>query len=125
MIAHCPADDLAAVEVQDRGEIEPALIGLDISDICKPDPVRRSGGKVAPEQVGGDREVVPAIGCADPPGPCHDGANAVMAHQPLDAATTHSSALGRQLGMDTRAAVASVGVAMDPPDVFDEVTIGG
>jgi len=28
MIAHCPADDLSAVEIQDRGQIEPALIGF-------------------------------------------------------------------------------------------------
>src|SRR5216684_6573967 len=124
VIAHCPADDLSAVEVQDRGQIKPALIGLDISNICEPDPVRRSGGEVAVEQVRGDREVVPAIGRPHPPGPCHDGANAVMAHQPLDAATAHPAALGLQLGMDTRTAVASVCVAMDPPDVVDEVTIG-
>ena len=56
MIAHRPADDLATVEIQDRGQIEPALIGLDIGDVGKPDPVRRSGGEVAIEQVRGDRK---------------------------------------------------------------------
>src|SRR3977135_1343372 len=125
MIAHSPADDLAAVEVEDRGEIEPALLGLDIGYICEPDPVRCSGGKAAVEQIRGDRQVVPAISGADPPGPCHDGANTVMAHQSFDAATAYPVALDRQLGMDTRAAVAAAGVAMDPSDVFDEVTIGG
>src|SRR5260370_12935309 len=42
MIAHGPADDPAAVEVHDGGQIEPSLIGLDVGDIGEPDPVRRS-----------------------------------------------------------------------------------
>jgi hypothetical protein len=70
-------------------------------------------------------QIVPTIGRPHPPGPCHDGANAVMAHQPLDAATAHPAALGLQLGMNPRTAVASVSFAMDPLDVVDEVTIGG
>jgi hypothetical protein len=53
----------------DRGQIEPALIGLDVGYIGEPDPVRRSGGEVAVEQVRGDREVVPAVGRPHPPGP--------------------------------------------------------
>src|SRR5467141_2675566 len=66
MIRHLPADDLAAVEVQDRGQIEPALISLDVGDVGEPDPVRRGGGEVAVEQVRGDREVVTAVGGAHP-----------------------------------------------------------
>jgi hypothetical protein len=57
-IAHCPADNLSTVEVQDRGQIEPALIGLDIGNICEPDPVRRGGGEIAFEQARGGRQVV-------------------------------------------------------------------
>jgi hypothetical protein len=60
MILHRPADDPAAVEVQDGGQIEPALIGLDIGDVGEPDPVRRGGKEVSTEQVRSDREVVAA-----------------------------------------------------------------
>ena len=124
MILHRPADDLAAVEVQDGGQIEPALIGLDIGDVGEPDPVRRSGGEVAIEQVRSDREIVAAVGGPYPARPRHDGPDAVTAHQSLDAAAARPTALGLQFGMDARAAIASTGVAMDPSDVLDEPTIG-
>ena len=76
-----------------------------IGDIGKPDPVRRSGGEVAVEQVRGDREVVTAVGGPHPPWPRHDGPDTVMAHQSFDTTAAHPAALGLQLGMDTRAAV--------------------
>src|ERR1700737_4026417 len=40
-------------------------------------------------------------------------------------APSHPAALSLQFDMDTRATIASVGVAMDPLDVVNEVTIGG
>src|SRR6202043_2251554 len=46
-------------------------------------------------------------------------------HQSLDATAACPAALGPQLGMDARAAIASACVAVDPLDVVDEVTIGG
>src|ERR1700738_3111741 len=125
MIFHRPADDPAAVQVHDGGQIEPSLIGLDVGDVGEPDPVRRGGDEVPVEQVRGDRKVVAAIGGPPPAWPRHDGANAVTAHHPLDAAAAYPAALRLQLDMDTRAAIASVGVAMDPLDVVHEVTIGG
>src|SRR4029077_11804262 len=125
MIAHRPADDPAAVRVHDGGQIEPAPVGLDISDVGEPDLVRRGGAEVPLDQVCRDREVVTAVGGSHPTWPRHDGANAVTAHQSLDAAAAHSAALGPQFGMDARAAVASACVAVDPFDVVDERTIGG
>jgi hypothetical protein len=47
-----------------------------------------------------------------------------MAHQSLDATAAHPAALGLQFDMDARAAIASAGIAMDPSDVLDELTIG-
>ena len=40
---HRPADDPAVVGVQDRDQIEPALLGLDVGDVGEPDliPARR------------------------------------------------------------------------------------
>src|SRR5580700_2720973 len=124
MILHRPADDPAAVEVHDGSQIEPALIGLDVGDVGEPDPVRRGGREVPLDQVRGDRKIVAAIGGPHPPWPRHDGPDPVVAHQSLDAAAAHPAALGLQLDMDTRAAIASAGVAMDPLDVVDEFSIG-
>jgi hypothetical protein len=53
MIGHRPADDPAAVEVHDGSQIEPALIGLYVGDVGEPDPVRRGGREVPPQQVRG------------------------------------------------------------------------
>src|SRR4030081_3254991 len=115
MIAHRPADDLAAVQVHDGGQIEPSLIGLDVGDVGEPDPVRRGGSEVAVEQVRGDRKVVTAIGGPHPAWPRHDGPDTVMAHQPLDTTAAHPTALGPQFGMDARAALASAWCPIDPP----------
>src|SRR5258708_29557139 len=105
MIRHRPADDLAAVEVHDRGQIKPALISLDVGDVGEPDPVRRGGDEVALEQVRGDREVVTAVGGAHPSRPRHDGPDTVAAHQSLDATATGPPALSPQLRTDARAAL--------------------
>jgi hypothetical protein len=67
---------------------------------------------------------VAAVSRSHPARPRHDGPDAVTAHQSFDAAAAHSAALGLQLGMDTRAAIASAGVAMNPFNVVDGVTIG-
>src|SRR6201998_4146340 len=125
MIRHRPADDLAAVEVHDRGQIKPALISLDEGDGGEPDPVRRGGDEVALEQVRGDREVVTAVGSAHPSWPRHDGPDTVAAHQSLDAAATRPAALSPQLGMDAGAAIAAIGIAVNPLDIVDEFTGGG
>src|SRR5271170_636891 len=109
MICHRPADDLAAVEVHDRGQIEPALIGLDVGDVSEPDAVGRGGGEVPLQQVRCNRELVATVGGPHPPWPRHDGPDPVVAHQSLDAATAYSAALRLQLDMDARAAIASIG----------------
>ena len=56
--------------------------------------------------------------------PRHDGPNAVMAHQSLDATAARSTTLSPQLGVDARAAIASVGFAMDLLNVVDQIAIG-
>src|SRR5689334_4463812 len=95
MIAHRPTDDPAAVEVHDRRRIEPSLVGFDVSEVGEPDLVRRLGVEVPIEQVGSDRQVVATVGGRYPPWPCHDGANAVTAHQPFDPAAAGPTASSR------------------------------
>src|ERR1700758_2382596 len=124
MIRHRPADDLAAIKVHDRGQIEPALLGLDVSDVGEPDLVRSSGDEVALEKIRGDREIVTAVGGPHPSWLRHDGPDAMAAHQSLDATAAAPAAMSPQLGMDARAAIAAIGVAVNPPDVVDELTIG-
>src|SRR5438270_7699381 len=65
-----------------------------------------------------------AVGGPHPAWPRHDSPDTVMAHQSLNATAAHPTALSLQLDMDARAAIASAGIAMDPSDVLDELTIG-
>jgi hypothetical protein len=66
MILHCPANDPAAVEIDDGGQPEPAFVGLDLADVGEPDLVWRSSDEVPIEKVRGDRNVVATIGGAHP-----------------------------------------------------------
>src|ERR1700692_759395 len=125
MIAHRPADDLSAVQIHHGGQIEPALVGLDVGDVGEPDLVRRGGDEVALKQVRRDREVVTAVGGAHPSWPRHDGPDTVAAHQSLDTTATGSAALRAHRGMHARAAIAAIGLAVTPLDLVDELTIGG
>jgi hypothetical protein len=49
----------------------------------------------------------------------------VATHQSLDAIAARSAALSPQLSMDARAAIATIGVAVNLLDIVDERTIGG
>src|SRR5204863_2070863 len=104
MIAHGPADDPTAVQVHDGGEVEPALIGLDVGDVGEPYLIWCGSGEAALQQVRGDRQVVTAISRLHPSWPGHDGANAVSAHQSLNASAACPASLGSQRGMDAGAA---------------------
>src|ERR1700739_3251982 len=123
MIRHRPADNPAAVQIHDGGQIEPAPIGLDVGDIGEPDLVRSGGAEAAVEQIRCGRQVVTAVGGPHPAWPRHDGPDTVTPHQSLDATTARSPALSLPLHMDKRAAITPAGVAVDPPDVVDEGTI--
>jgi hypothetical protein len=57
-----PADELAAVNVEDAGDVEPAFVGGNIGDVSDPDFIAGAGRRAALEQVWGDRVVVLAVG---------------------------------------------------------------
>jgi len=45
-LVHCPANHLARIQVDDRGQIQPPLIGREIADIGHPFLIRRTGVEV-------------------------------------------------------------------------------
>ena len=51
-------------------------------------------------------------------------ANTVTAHQPLNATAAHAAPLMLQFNMDTRTAIASMVVAMDPFDIVQQGPVG-
>src|SRR3954469_14356453 len=123
MVLHGPADDLAAVEIHDGGQIKPALVSVDVGDVSEPDEVWRSGDEVPFDQIWSDRVVMPAVGGSRSSRPRHDGADAMTAHQSLDPAAAHAVALGLQFDMNAGAAISPAIVAVDLPDVLQKGTI--
>ena len=52
VVRHRPADDPSGVGVQDEREVEPALPGPDVRDVCDPKTIRSPWGEVAPHKIG-------------------------------------------------------------------------
>jgi hypothetical protein len=63
---HGPTDDLAAVEVEDGGEVKPAGRSGNVGDIGDPDLVGSGGLGRLGQAVGGDGVVVVAVGWSGP-----------------------------------------------------------
>src|SRR4028119_827287 len=63
-VADRPADHAPGEQVDDNGEIQPALSGPDVAAVGAPLLVGALGRKVLVEQVGRDREGMKAVGCA-------------------------------------------------------------
>ena len=81
-VGHGPADHSAAVEVDDAGEVEPALLGAELGHVGRPELIGSSCSEVPLDQVG-CRGHVGTTGAPTPPGM---GANqARFGHQPGDA----------------------------------------
>jgi hypothetical protein len=64
VIPHCLSHDLARREIKDGSQIEPAIAGRNVCDICQPYPARRRCEEPLREQVWGDREGVTTVGRA-------------------------------------------------------------
>jgi hypothetical protein len=60
-LAHGPADDSAAVEVQNACEIEPTLVGENVGDIGDPDLVGRSGLWGFCQEIGSNWVIMVAV----------------------------------------------------------------
>src|SRR3954454_4093346 len=100
MVRHGPADDLACRHVLDCGQVEEALAGWDVRDIRQPDRVRTLGDEVTAEQVGGNRQVVPAVGRPGSTAATPVGTQAHLAHQLLDPPPRMPPSLSAELSVD-------------------------
>ncbi len=102
---HRPAHHLAAEQVDHHGQEQPAFLGGDIRDVTRPRLVGRGRSEVAVQQVGRDRQIVPAVGGHHPEAPLAAGTNAVLLHQPLHPLLAYADAALHQLPPDPRPAV--------------------
>src|ERR1039458_8806885 len=70
----------SAVEVQNAGQVEPTLLGLDVSDVANPDLVGRTRSGQIGQAVGGNGLVVVAVGRTDPEPAFGASTEALLAH---------------------------------------------
>jgi len=64
VFAHGPANHLAGEQVEDHGQVEPALAGRNVGDIRQPDLIGPLRDKILLEQVCCYRQAMLAVGCA-------------------------------------------------------------
>src|SRR4051812_45553159 len=114
---------ISRVAILDGGQVQPALAGRDVRDVGEPDRVRPLGREVLVEQVGGDREVVPAVGRPRRPSAAPAGGEPHLAHEPRHPLATDPDALLSQLGVHARAAVGPSARGEDRPDPFAHPSI--
>lgn len=92
MLGELPADDAPGVDVQDDGQVRPALPGADIGEVTEPELIGATRGEVTAHEVRSrDRG-----GAGGRGGLCLAAADALdtfSAHQALDGAARHSDAV--------------------------------
>src|SRR5271163_2295493 len=118
-LAHGPAHDAAAEQVQHHGQVQPAFAGRDIGHVAGPDGVRRGHGEVAREQVGGDRQSMVAVGGAYAKTPLAAAPETVLPHRPLDPALAHANPARLQLPPHARPSTGPARLGVNRAD-FDQ-----
>ena len=114
-VAHRPADHEARVQIEDHGEVEPALCRPYVGEVPGPHPIRRLDRELAIEGVGRHGEPMMGLCCGSPL--LHGlGPDAVLAHQPGHAMFTDAVSLLKQGVPDAGTAVGFAGLLMDHPD---------
>ncbi len=124
MLAHRPADDFSGEQIEDHGQVEPALAGRDVGDIRQPDLIGLLGHEIPIQQVGRDRQGMLAVGRAHAIAARRVSPDAMPAHHPLDPLAADGLALGTQLGMNTRCPISAPVLGMNPPDIAQQFAIG-
>jgi hypothetical protein len=124
VIAHGPTNHLAGEQVEDHGQVEPALAGRNVGDIGQPDLIGLVGDKVLIQQVCRHREGMLAVGCAHAIAARRPSPETVLAHDPLDPLAADGLTLGSQFGVDARRSVSFLVLCMNPPDIGQQIAIG-
>src|ERR1043166_2136219 len=117
-LAHGPADDSAAVEIEDGSEVKPAFLGFDVGDVGHPDLVRRTSLGSVREVVGCNGLVVVAVGGANAIARLLPTVESLLLHEPGDAIASVPLALFAQFHADARATVGASALCMNGLDLL-------
>lgn len=97
IVAAMMSDDPSATGIEGEGEVEPAFLGLDVSDIALPDLAWSIWRWDFGQPVLRDRVRMAAIGGLRPEAALLPGANALLAHEPSDAVLAAANAAIAQI----------------------------
>jgi len=123
VLAHGPADDAATEAVHNAGQVEPAFLCVDVSDVADPDLVGCGGGRQVGQAIGSNGMVMVAVSGADPEAAFDPPTEAFLAHEAGNAIATMRMAGLAQLRLNARAAVSLSAVPMDLEDLRRELEI--
>ena len=117
MVGHGPADDPAAVEIEDADEIEPTFAGLYVGDVVDPDRVGGGGRGSKREAIGGDGLVELAVGGLDAVAAFLAAKDVLLPHEPGDAVASMAATPVPEFEGDPGSAIglAAEGVDGDGP----------
>jgi hypothetical protein len=113
VLLHSPADNFAAVEIHDAGEIKPTLSGSNVGNIADPNLVNAGGRGLSGEAIGSDRMVMVAVGGLDAKAAAAASDQALLAHKFFDAFTTAKVATGSKDVGEARAAIGALELGKD------------
>jgi hypothetical protein len=110
------ADDLAAEQIDDAGQVEEAFVGGDIRDVGGPFLVRCVGGEVAVQSIRKHGMVMVGIGGGDAELALDEAGDAVLPHPFGDGVDAAVQALFQQILMDIGGSIAAVGFGVGLAD---------
>lgn len=122
MIGHRPPDDAAGEDVEDSGDVEPALPGPHVGDVGHPQLVGAIGFEVAVDEIGSRCSCLVAHRCARLSAAVN-ALQAVGSHEPGDALAAAAHALVAQRSVDPRGAVGLTGLGVDVSDQQHEAAV--
>jgi len=102
---HGPADDFAAEEIHDAGQIEPTFASGNVGNVADPNLVDAGRRALSGQAIGGDGMRMVAVGGTDAKTATAPSDQAVLAHEFFDAFTTAGVAAGSENVSEAWAAV--------------------
>src|SRR4029077_4481989 len=123
-ITQGPADDLAAVEIHNCGQVDPAAGGPEVSNIGHPRLIDPGQLPSLGEAIGSSAIEMVAVGRAGTKGSFGFGADLVATHQASDAIFTAGHLLASQLPCNPRAAVGLATVRKDLAHLLQQLLVG-
>jgi hypothetical protein len=117
VLAHRPTNHLAGAQVEDHGQVEPALAGRNVGDIRQPDLIGPVRDKILLKQICRHWQAMLAVGCAHAIAARRACPDTVLAYDPFDPLAADGLARAAQFGMDARRSVSFLVLRMDPPDI--------